>query len=159
MSVRKPKHAARARRVRETPFDLLLLDTHIWYWMAEEKVDEVAKGLPAIINRAADEGRTCVSAISAWELGLLVAKGRIRLAVDLTEWIAGSTGPRGVRLLDVTADIAVASTRLPGRIHGDPADRIIIATARDLGATLVTRDERILDYGRAGYLRVLNASL
>jgi len=144
--------------VRESPAALLLLDTHIWYWMAERMLERVTAKLPDTIATASDEGRTYVSAFSAWELGLLVAKGRIRLAVDLAEWIAKTRGARGVRLVDVTAEIAVASTRLPGSFHGDPADRIIIATARSMGATLVTRDRRILDYGREGHLRVLDAS-
>ena len=85
---------------------------------------------------------------------MLVAKRRLVLATDVADWIDATREPPGVRIADVTAEIAVDGTRLPGVFHGDPADRLIVATARSLGATLVTCDERILAYAEDGDLRV-----
>ena len=88
---------------------------------------------------------------------MLVAKRRLLLATDVADWIDASREPPGVRIAEVTAEIAVDSTKLPGTLHYDPADRLIVATARSLGATLLTCDERIVAYGEDGNVRVLDA--
>ena len=137
--------------------DSLLLDTHVWYWFAEGRADRLARSVPRRIERAVADGRAFVSAMSAWELGMLVAKRRLLLATDVADWIDASREPPGVRIAEVTAEIAVDSTKLPGTLHYDPADRLIVATARSLGATLLTCDERIVAYGEDGNVRVLDA--
>lgn len=88
---------------------------------------------------------------------MLVDKGRMAFATDVADWIDASREPPGVRLVDVTTEIAVDAARLPGFLHGDPSDRIIVATARSLGATVVTCDERIVSYRDRGNVRVLDA--
>lgn len=134
----------------------LLLDTHIWYWFVEGKGDRMSRAVPRTVERAVKEGRAFVSAMSAWELAMLVAKRRLVLATNVADWIGASREPPGMRVADLTVDIAVDSTKLPG-IPGDPADRIIVATARSLGATFVTCDARLLAYGKEGNVRVMDA--
>lgn len=134
----------------------LLLDTHVWYWFAEGKGKRLSRSVRRSIERTAVAGRVFVSAISAWELGMLVAKGRLVLATDVKQWIDATREPPGILVADVSAEIAVDASRLPAAFHGDPADHIIVATTRSLGATLVTCDERIVRYGEDGGVRVMD---
>jgi PIN domain nuclease of toxin-antitoxin system len=85
---------------------------------------------------------------------MLEKKGRITLSRSIDEWTKAALTAPGIRLVDLSPEIAIESTRLPGEPHGDPADRIIIATARVLGATLITRDEQIVSYASGGHVRV-----
>lgn len=90
---------------------------------------------------------------------MLVSKGRLMLAQDVGEWIQAALALPGIRLEPLSPEVAVASTRLPGALHPDPADRIIVATARRLEATLVTADGLLIEYAAAGHLKVLDAGL
>jgi PIN domain nuclease of toxin-antitoxin system len=137
--------------------DVLVLDTHVWFWFVVGHGVRLGRRVPKLIERAGNEGRAFVSAISAWELAMLADRGRVRLATDVGELINVSREPPGIRIVDVTPEIAVDGGRLPGFPHGDPADRIIVATARALAATMLTCDDRILSYGAAGNLKVLDA--
>ncbi len=134
---------------------LLLLDTHTWIWLVNG--DEPLKSSPALgeIERAATQSNLRVSAISVWEVGMLEAKERITLFLDCYDWVQQALSAPGLGLVPMDPDLALASSRLPGSLHGDPADRIIAATARKLDATLVTRDRRLIDYGNRGQVRVL----
>jgi len=134
---------------------LILLDTHVWIWLLNG--DNQLKDRDALfyINQAAKEARLRVSAISVWEIGMLEVKGRVRFSVDCLDWVNQAFSAPGILLVPLTPEIAIASTRLPGSFHGDPADRIIVATARNLSACLVTKDSKILEYGRKKYLDVL----
>jgi PIN domain nuclease of toxin-antitoxin system len=96
-----------------------------------------------------------VSAISVWEIGLLVSKGRLNLTRAPLEWFRSFVGEQDLHVLNVTPEILVASSFLPGPLHGDPADRILIATAREHDLTIITRDRAILAYGAAGHVRTL----
>ena len=99
-----------------------------------------------------------VSAISVWEIAMLEVSRRIELSVDVRAWIARALAFPGVRLKGLSPSIAIESTRLPGPLHRDPADRVLIATARLLGAALVTCDERILRYAKKGHVKVVDAT-
>lgn len=88
---------------------------------------------------------------------MLVAKGRLVLDRDVNEWVQTALSLPGLRLEPISPEVAVTSTRLPGIIHSDPADHMIAATARHFGATLITADRLLLDYGTAGHLKTLNA--
>jgi PIN domain nuclease of toxin-antitoxin system len=88
---------------------------------------------------------------------MLESKGRLQLQMDCLDWVAESTRRAGLRIVPLSPEIAVASTRLPGELHGDPSDRIIAATARHEGAVLVTRDRALLGYAARGYLRAIEA--
>lgn len=135
---------------------LLLLDTHVWLWFALGNGDRLSEAARQQIEDAAYGGRLAVSAITVWEIGMLDAKGRITLGGDCEKWITAALALPGLRLVGLEPEIAVASIRLPGEFHPDPADRILVATARAYDATLATADERIIRYSRAGYLRILD---
>lgn len=152
-----PHRVGRTRRRSRGAGPLLLLDTHVWVWVLEGVEGELAPACVKAVERAADGGGLRVSAISVWEVATLEAGGRLRFTVDIEEWVRRALGAPGLRLVGLEPEIAVESTRLPGRLHGDPADRILVATARRIGATLATRDRRLLDYGGAGHLSILDA--
>lgn len=135
----------------------LLLDTHIWIWMMDGSRRELSVQAVREIEDASARGRVLVSTISAWEVAMLETKGRLRLSMDVRQWVERGISAPGMRLAELSVDVAVDSARLT-EVHGDPADRILIATARRTGATLVTRDRRILDHGRDGLLSVLDAT-
>ncbi|HVO49911.1 MAG TPA: type II toxin-antitoxin system VapC family toxin [Thermoanaerobaculia bacterium] len=117
---------------------MILLDTHAWIWWAAE----TPRRLTARARRAiAESPSIAVSAISPWEVAMLVAKGRLELDRDVLVWIRQALALPRVTLVPLTPEIAVRSTRLGAGFPGDPADRIIVASARELGASLVTKDQ------------------
>ena len=133
----------------------ILMDTHIWIWLMEgNPVLEGTRAL-ALIERAAGTGLLHVSAISVWEIGMLESKSRITFNVPGMEWIERALALPGLRLVPLSPGIAVESTRLPGKFHGDPADRIIAATARVKDIILITKDRKILEYGEAGFIKTM----
>jgi PIN domain nuclease of toxin-antitoxin system len=132
----------------------LLLDTHAVIWIAENM--RIAQSALDAIAAARDAGAiTYVSPISAWEIGMLTARNRIRLLTTPERWFRRVVETPEVQLADMPPELLIASSYLPGKPPKDPTDRIIAATARDLGATLITRDRALLDYGRQGYVSVV----
>ena len=133
----------------------LVLDTHIWIWLFEghNKLDN--RNLRKTIDAAAINGHIHIPSIALWELSMLEEKGRITLAMEIHTWINRALSFPGHNLAPMTPEIAIDSSRLPGDFHGDPADRIITATARELNAVLVTADQEIIRYGKTRHLRVL----
>lgn len=136
---------------------MLLLDTHIWYWYVQADSARFSRRINPMIESAALQDDVAVSVISVWEIAQLEAANRIELEMDVRAWAAQALSFPGVRLKTLSPSIAIESTRLPGEIHRDPADRILIATARLSGASLVTSDERILGYARKKHVRVVDA--
>jgi PIN domain nuclease of toxin-antitoxin system len=136
------------------PEKVLLLDTHVWLWLVSG-AEPLRRSVLSAVEGAARRGRIRVSAISVWEVAMLEAKERIRLAKDCLAWVQEALSAPGTSLVPLTPEIAVESSRLPGEFHGNPADRILVATARLLGATLLTRDERILAYGKGKHVSVM----
>ena len=132
----------------------LVLDTHAWIWLMEGDA-RIAPPARRIIERCATDGELLVSSISPWEVGMLEAKGRITFDQDCIDWVRDALSAPGIRLAPATPEIAVASTRLPGDFHGDPADRIITATARAHACPLVTADAAIIRYAQSGNIRVV----
>lgn len=133
---------------------LVLLDTHTALWL-----DGGGRMLPtavAAIDAGSATGEAVLSSITAWEIGLLVKKGRLKLDLDAAAWLDRFLAIPGIRLVPLSATAALASSFLPEPFHGDPADRMLVATARELAATLVTRDERILAYDATGAVRALS---
>ena len=136
---------------------ILLLDTHVLIWLMEgnQRLDlDVRKQ----IEETALHDAVVVSAMTPWEIGLLAAKKRLNLEMEPQEWVRTALSRPGIRLEPLSPPIAVASSWLPWEMHGDPADRILVATARHLGAALVTADEQLLKYGAEGNFRFLPAS-
>ncbi|HRP24153.1 MAG TPA: type II toxin-antitoxin system VapC family toxin [Thauera sp.] len=134
----------------------LVLDTHVLVWLVQGD-SRLHAEIVCQIDEFARQTRVLVPAISLWEIGMLVAKGRLQLAQDVQQWVDAVLGLPGLGLAALEPAIAVASSRLPGALHGDPADRMIAATARHHDALLVTADEKLLAYGAAGHLKVMDA--
>lgn len=135
---------------------LVLLDTHSWIWLMNGSTRLGPKARKAI-QRSMNADAVLVSAISVWEVAMLVSKGRLVLDRDVGEWVQAALSQPGIRLEALSPEIAVASTRLPGNLHADPADRIISATVRHSAAALLTDDQLLLDYGKAGHLKTIKA--
>jgi PIN domain nuclease of toxin-antitoxin system len=129
----------------------LVLDTHVWLWSVQRRFDRLAAKVGDLIERAAERGELTASAMSAWELVMLERKGRLTFALPVAQWIQVTRRSPGIRVLPVDLAIATDAGALPDldTTYGlnDPADHIIIATARAHG-TLVTCDRRILGWAR-----------
>jgi PIN domain nuclease of toxin-antitoxin system len=132
---------------------MVLLDTHAVLWL--DSGAPMSRESIAAIDDAAGRGEVLVSPVSAWEIGLLVRKCRIRLDLEPLPWFERFLGVPGVRLTPLGIAAAISSSFLVEPFHGDPADRLLVATARTLPATLITRDTKILSYSEAGYLQTL----
>ncbi|MCX7841173.1 MAG: type II toxin-antitoxin system VapC family toxin [Anaerolineae bacterium] len=130
---------------------MIVLDTHIWVWWVHGDVHLTPTQREAIIANETDV--IGVSAISCWEIAKLVEYGRLELPVLLEEWFEQALDYPGIQLLALTPEIAIESTRLPGNFHRDPADQIIVATARVYNCPLVTLDEKILNYPHVTTIR------
>lgn len=136
--------------------DLVLLDTHIWVWLMED-VPGFSRSTLSVIRTAAQNQQIRVSAISIWEVAMLEVKKRLTLSIDCRTWIQKALSVPGLELLEMTPDIMLESTRLPGTFHADPADRIIVASARSVGATIITADKAIQAYAKEGHVKVIPA--
>jgi len=136
---------------------VLVLDTHMWVWYVENESRRFAKRITPIVEGAVQRGNIIVSAISVWEIAQLEALGRLDLSIDVRTWVGRALTFPGVRLKGLSPSIAIESTRLPGVPHRDPADRILIATTRLIGASLVTCDDAVLEYAKKGHVRVVDA--
>lgn len=116
----------------------------VW-WVTGQTV-ELSRKARAAIDQEAAGGEILVSSISAWEIAMLVERGRLRLTMDVEQWLDIVIEIDAVRFVPVNNRIAVKSVALPGEFHKDLADRIIVATSRDVAAPLVTADEKIRGY-------------
>jgi PIN domain nuclease of toxin-antitoxin system len=123
---------------------VILLDTHIWVWWVHD--DASLSSAHRDVLSAHEETGFGVSVISCWEVAKLVERKRLVLPCPVEDWIQQALAYPGVQLLNLTPEIAVESTRLPGEFHRDPADQIIVATARLFARPLITADEKILSY-------------
>ena len=134
----------------------LLLDTHALVWTAAGMIE--SRAAEAIVS-AAQAGGVLVSSVSAWELGLLArprtGAPRLRLTPTPEAWFDTLLAQPGFTQAPLTVAIALGASRLPGEFHQDPADRLLVATARELDVPFVTRDRRILEYGQAGHVRTI----
>jgi PIN domain nuclease of toxin-antitoxin system len=127
---------------------MIILDTHVWLWWMNESSKLSVNALEAI-NTADVIG---IPAISCWEIAMLVEKSRIGLSMDVQIWLDLALQYQNVQLLPLTPEIAVRSTRLPKGFHGDPSDRLIVASSLVHKASLVSKNETIRQYS---YLQVI----
>lgn len=126
---------------------MIVLDTHVLVWWVNDDADLSSAAKAAIQAELDDEdGLILISSITAWEIALLVQKGRLALSTQIDDWLATVSDIEGVRFVPVDNEIAVQSTQLPGEFHPDPADRMIVALARHVSAPLVTADTKIRSY-------------
>jgi PIN domain nuclease of toxin-antitoxin system len=134
--------------------ETLLLDTHVWIWLVRGE-DRIRKDVLELMFVAAGAGSMFLSVMSIWELSLLDAKRRISLNLPCLTWVRTALDRSGALTVPLTPEVAVSCHQLPGRLHDDPIDRILVATARREGLTLITRDRAILDYAAQGHVRAL----
>ena len=132
----------------------LLLDTCAVIWTAHD--ERLCEPAASALQDAYERGAPIfVSPITAWEIAMLAAKGRIALALDPGHWFERYCQLPAVTLATMPTSVLAASAALPGSPPDDPADRILIATAREFGYVLVTRDRKFLEYGARGHVRVV----
>ena len=124
---------------------MIVLDTHAWVWFISNP-ENLSKRAAKAVKGAIKDKSILISSISAWELALLVRKKRLKLTIEVSDWIAKSESLPFIQFVPVTNSIAVKSVNLPVPLHPDPADRIIIATALSVGAPLVTKDKKLIGY-------------
>jgi len=136
---------------------LLLLDTHCWLWAQLGLTKQLRPSALTAVRAAESAGSLRLSVISVWELAMLAKRGRVSVPMAVGIWVQEALRKPGISLEPITAEIAIESVHLPGDLHGDPADRFLVATARVLGATLLTKDARIISYSRHRHVRVLAA--
>ena len=122
---------------------MIILDTHAWIWWTTDSSNLSEKASKAIKNAS----RIGIPAICCWEIAMLAAKKRIGLSMDVQVWIDLALQKNRVQIVPLSPEIAVLSSRLPGEFHGDPADRLIVATSLALKAPLVSKDCKISSCG------------
>ena len=125
---------------------MVLLDTHVllWWVNGSDLLSEAAE--TAIRTSLKKDDEILVSTITAWEVAMLIEKERLILSMDVENWFDEVAQIEGVRFIPVDNEIAIKSTVLPGEFHKDPADRMIVATARKLSVPLLTADQKISEY-------------
>lgn len=122
---------------------MIVLDTHILIWM-DQDTEDLGTTAQSKISKAHSEEQLFVSTISFWEIGMLIEKGRLKFTQDLSSWRVEMLSA-GLNEVPVDGSVAIHAAELK-KFHGDPADRIIVATSKLLGAQLATADKKILDY-------------
>ena len=125
---------------------MILLDTQAFFWSISNPEKLSAKAQKIIAGKIKDNQQLLVSAISIWEICMLVKKGRLELAMDAYAWQVKVEQLAHLQFIPVDNNIAAKSAMLPEPLHGDPADRMIVATALEYGAILITSDKQLLKY-------------
>jgi PIN domain nuclease of toxin-antitoxin system len=137
---------------------VLLLDTHAWIWSVEDDTRRLGRRARQLVSKADLHEQIRISPISIFEVATLHTAGRVRLAASAEQWIRDALVTGGVRLVELTAAIAIDAGLLPRAALPDPIDRLLVATARKLDATFLTGDRKILEYASAtGSVRVHDA--
>lgn len=126
----------------------LLLDTHAWIWYLEDDDRHWTRETSALLERSGAHARLLVCDISYWEVALKCAKGKLTLATDVAAWLQRAESAPDIVYRPLTRPVLLQSTRLAGTMHGDPADRMLIAMAQLDGVPLVTADRLIIEYAQ-----------
>ena len=134
----------------------ILIDTHVYIWYVNGS-EELSKASQKTLTSAMHNNEAHLAAISLWEISMLYSRQKILLNQPCLNWIQHSLQAPGIYLMELTPEIVVDSCSLPNDFHGDPADRIITSTARILSVPLMTRDQKILNYGQQGFLECIKA--
>lgn len=133
---------------------MTLLDTHAWFWLVTG--DEQLNARAQRVIEEADQTRSLyLSPISLWEIALKHSRGKLETDRPIRPWLHNALSATGVTLLSIDVEITAACAELPASFHGDPADRIIAATARHHGMQLVTHDKKLLSLARRGFLQAI----
>lgn len=125
---------------------MIAIDTHVLVWWINGDDQLSSRARAALEKEIRTGGDILVSAITAWEIAMLIEKGRLTLTMDIDDWLATVESIEAVSFAPISVGLAVQSVRLPGEFHSDPADRLIVALARQHSVPLVTADGKILAY-------------
>lgn len=125
---------------------MVVIDTHVLVWWVSGDKSLSKPASAAIKGALSNDSEVIISSISAWEIAMLIERGRLTLTMDLDSWLGEVAEIDGVRFMPIDNEIAVKSTMLPDQFHKDPADRMIVATARKLAVPLITADDKIRAY-------------
>ncbi|MBW2370618.1 MAG: type II toxin-antitoxin system VapC family toxin [Deltaproteobacteria bacterium] len=123
---------------------MILLDTHVWWWSLSEP-ENLSDAARNTIKETKTDQRA-IASISIWEFAMMVTRKKIELKITPAEWLSYALGKTGIRVMALDPDVAIEACSLPGNFHKDPADRIIVATARVNNMALVTKDKKIIEY-------------
>ena len=134
---------------------LLVLDTHYWIWLQLGEADRFKEPVRRAVEQAGAAGELLISVMSIWEVAMLESKGKLELHSPVDAWIRNALATPGLAVAPLTPEIAGESCNLPQPFHGDPADRLIVATTRMMGARLLTRDDKIMEYGHKRHVSLL----
>lgn len=137
---------------------MILLDTHVLIWFAQGE-PSLKPAARMLIEEQTATDVVVISPITFWEASMLADKGKIALGMRPMDWMQAILNQPGFRIEPVAPVIAIDAGSLPDGVHGDPADRIIIATARHLACGLLTTDRKIIDYANQGHLQAIDARL
>ena len=121
---------------------IVLLDTHVWIWWLTPN-SPLSRRERDALDALATRGGVSIAAISLWEAQMLHRKGRLEVPLSFADWIEQAADPRAVRVLPLDTAVVLALDALPKSFHGDPADRLIVATAKTHGLPIATRDAAI----------------
>ena len=132
----------------------VLLDTHVLIWSLSDS-ENISGRVKKIIDDAKNENRLLISSISLWEIAMLKSKKRINIYKPIKEFLKAIVEIDGIKVIDISSYIAADSTLLLDNFHGDPADRIIAATAINNGAILLTRDSQLLSWAELGNIKAI----
>ena len=123
---------------------MILLDTHIWVWWVNDQQKLKPTTLRYLDNLP--PANVFISAISCWEVAKLVQKRRLQIREPLSDWFKNAIDSNGLTVIELEREIVIDACTLPGTFHNDPADQLIVATARTRGISLLTIDSKILSY-------------
>ena len=123
---------------------MILLDTHTWIW-SHSATWLLSDNVKKLIKKTQTDHRA-IASISIWEFAMMVTRGRINVKIDPKLWLNNAISNSGLKVIELTPEIALESCNLPGDFHTDPADQIIVATARTYNLTLLTKDKKIMEY-------------
>jgi PIN domain nuclease of toxin-antitoxin system len=132
----------------------LLLDTHVLIWLMNGD-ETLSPQTRELIKNTCKQHCLLIASISVWEIAMLQSKGKISLTQPLQQWVKKASSLPYMKITPLTPEIAIESCGLPGNFHGDPADRMIVSTSRILDIPLMTRDNKILEYGHQSYIKVI----
>lgn len=124
---------------------MIVLDTHAWVWWMSRS-NALSRKVRRLLDQTTQERPALVSSISVWEVMLLARRGRLQLTMPVADWLAHAEALPMLRFVPVDNRIAMLAVDLPAPLHNDPADRIIVATALQVGAKLATKDEKLARY-------------
>jgi PIN domain nuclease of toxin-antitoxin system len=123
---------------------MILLDTHVWWWALNEP-GKLSDKAHKIIRKTPPDQRA-IASISMWEFAMMVSNGKVEIRIPPNQWLDHAVNQTGLEVFDLSPKVASESCNLPGEFHKDPADRIIVATARINNLTLITKDKKIIKY-------------